>query len=83
MRSLSSLVGSLGVASRKRKRVSSRREENAMNVPTRPQIIEHEGRPLFVVLPHAEYLALTSRPLTMTLRSPGRPPRSPAGKKSA
>ncbi|QLA20477.1 helix-turn-helix domain-containing protein [Desulfolutivibrio sulfoxidireducens] len=30
-----------------------------MNVPTSPQIIEHEGQPLFVVLPYAQYLALT------------------------
>jgi len=30
-----------------------------MNVHASPQIIEHEGQPLFVVLPYAEYLALT------------------------
>lgn len=41
-----------------------------MNVPTRPQIIEHEGRPLFVVLPHAEYLALTRQAVDDDLAIP-------------
>ncbi len=38
--------------------------------PTRPQIIEHEGRPLFVVLPHAEYLALTRQAVDDDLAIP-------------
>lgn len=32
-----------------------------MSEPTRHQIIEHGGKPLFVVVPYAEYLELTGR----------------------